>query len=304
MEEITQSIKGAPVWIAFVLLTATALAWPISISLILLYRHSVLKSMRRGANTSNAAAPTPPTQVSSVPELLFVDSRELARTADQRVFKRLVRTPWRVAMVYVLAGCAFALIMTAAVLLVLGEREFLLGRFVSLFWIYAWPIVLTINIVAAATLRAKLATVLLYFAVLAVIVITMNLISSEPSWTAHATLWLLYDAPASLILLAFLNRRIRAVGPLVLIFLMVSAFGSLFAISLLGSSDAAMRLAVSVAPTGPGAEIIFVAVNLLGFFLAAPVGWLVLRWIRRRYERKRRATTQLRSTRSGYCLGS
>src|SRR5205085_10855190 len=137
-------------------------------------------------------------------------------------------------------------------------------------WIYAWPIVLTINIVAAATLRAKAATVFVYFAVLAVIAIAMNLVSSEPSWTAHATLWVLYDVPASLILLAFLNRRIRAVGPLVLIFLMMSAFGALFALLLLGSSEAAMRLAATL---GPGAEVTLIALSLFGFVLAAPIGW-------------------------------
>ena len=285
MEEIRQSINSIPIWMAFILLLATALAWPISISLILFYRHAVLKSMRRGASLANAPAPEAAPQVSlPVPELLFVDSREIARTSDRHIFKNLARRPWRVAMVYVLAGCTFAMIMAAAVLGGLGETEFLFGRFVSLFWIYAWPIVLTINIVAAATLRAKFATVLLYFAVLAVIVIAMNLVSSEPSWTAHATLWLLYDAPPSLILLAFLNRRIRAVGPLVLIFLMVSAFGSLLIISLLGSSEAAMRLAANL---GPSPEITLIALSLLGFALAAPIGWLMLRWIRKRYDAKK-----------------
>src|SRR5437763_762583 len=285
MDEITQSIKTAPVWMAFILLTATAFAWPISISLILFYRHSVLKSMRRGANTPNAGAPTPAPKVSlPVPELLFVDSRKLDRAPDQTVFKKLVRTPWVVAAVYALAGSAFALIMTVAVLLSMGENEFLLGRFVSLFWIYAWPVVLTINIVAAASFRTKFAVVLLYFLGLAAIAIAMNLISSEPNWTSHATLWFLYDVPASLILLAFLNRRIRAVGPLVLIFLMMSAFGALFALLLLGSSEAAMRLAATL---GPGAEVTLIALSLFGFVLAAPIGWLMLRWIRKRYESKK-----------------
>jgi len=241
--------------------------------------------MRRGANAANAAATPSAPQVSlPVPELLFVDSREIVRTSDQRVFKNLVRRPWRVAMVYVLAGCIFALIMAAAVLLSLGENEFLLGRFISLFWIYAWPIVLTINIVAAAHFRTKFLIVLLYFLILAAIAIAINVVSSQPNWTAHATLWLLYDLPASLILLAFLNRRIRAVGPLVLIFLMVSAFGSLLVISLIGSSEAAMRLAANL---GPSAEITFIALSLLGLVLAAPIGWLILRWIRKHYELKK-----------------
>src|SRR6266550_2182900 len=196
MDEITQSIKTAPVWMAFILLTATAFAWPVSISLILFYRHSVLKSMRRGANTPNAGAPTPAPKVSlPVPELLFVDSRTLDRAPDQTVFKKLVRTPWLAAAVYVLAGCAFALIMAVAVLLSMGENEFLVGRFVSLFWIYAWPIVLTINIVAAANFRTKFAVVLLYFLILAGIVIAMNLVSKESDWISHAKLWVLYDVP-------------------------------------------------------------------------------------------------------------
>jgi len=246
---------------------------------------NMLKSMRRGTNPANAAAPTAAPQVSlPVPELQFVDSRKLDRAPDQTVFKKLVRTPWRVAAVYVLAGCAFALIMAAAVLLSMGDNEFLPGRFVSLFWIFVWPAVLTINIVAAANFRTKLAVVLLYFLVLAGIAIGMNLVSKESNWSSHATLWFLYDVPASLILLAFLNRRIRAVGPLVLIFLMVSAFGALFALLLLGSSEAAMRLAANL---GPGAEVTLIALSLFGFVLTAPIGWLMLRWIRKRYESKK-----------------
>jgi len=285
MDEITRSINAAPVWMAFILLVATAFAWPISIGLILFYRHSVLKSMRRGTNPPNAATATPAPKVSlPVPELQFIDCRKLDRAPDQTVFNKLVRTPWRVAAVYVLAGGAFALIMVAAVLLSMGEKEFLLGRFVSLFWIFAWPAVLTINIVAAANFRTKLAVVLLYFFILAGIAIAMNLLSKEANWSSHATLWFLYDVPTSLILLAFLNRRIRAVGPLVLIFLMVSAFGALFPLLLLGSSEAAMRLAAKL---GPWADVTLVALTLFGFVLAAPIGWLMLRWIRKRYESKK-----------------
>ncbi|MFN2576920.1 MAG: hypothetical protein ABR607_04440 [Pyrinomonadaceae bacterium] len=285
MEDLTQSISSLPIWMALILLVATALAWPISISLILFYRRAVWKSMRRGANVANPSGPTPAQQVSQpVSELQFVDSRETARISDLRVFKHLVRRPWRVAMVYVFAGTTFALIMAAAVLLGLSEGEFVLARLISLFWIYAWPIVLTINIIAAASWRPKIATVLIYFLMLASIVIAINAGSSEPNWTAHGTLWLLYNAPASLILFAFLNRRVRPVGPLVLIFLMVSAFGSLLVISLLASSEALMRLAANL---GPSAEITFIALNLLGFVLAAPFGWLILHWIRKRYERKK-----------------
>lgn len=243
--------------------------------------------MRRGANTTNASTATPAPHVSlPVPELVFVDSRKTDWALNQQVYQKLVRTPWRVAIVYALAGCAFALITAAALVFSAGSYKFWIAAFILVFWIRAWPIVLTVNIVALANFRARFVTVILYFAVLAVISIAINLTSSHPSWAGPAELWLISAGLPSLLLLAFLNRRIRAVGPLVLIFLTISAFGSLLVISLLGNSEVAMRLLAFADRAIPGL-VILVAFVFLGFALAAPFGWLMLLWIRKRYQLKK-----------------
>jgi hypothetical protein len=162
-------------------------------------------------------------------------------------------------------------------------------RSLLVFWIYAWPVVLTINLVAAATRRAKIATTSVYLLVF-VTLGAIGIARSGPAlnWGQIAYIWIIINLPVTVLLMAFLNRRIRAVGPLVMAFMVVAVMGSLVATQAPSSNDRLLRLIIEIGlALGVDASGIFIGLMLLGFILFGLVGWLALKWIRNRYERKK-----------------
>src|SRR5262249_49764725 len=90
------------------------------------------------------------------------------------------------------------------------------------------------------------------------------------------------------LLYLFLMRRIRSVGPLVLVFSVIALLGSQLALSFLGASDARMRTAVDIAGrVGFGGTGAFVITLLIGLAVFAALGWMVLRWIGMLYANKK-----------------
>jgi hypothetical protein len=118
--------------------------------------------------------------------------------------------------------------------------------------------------------------------------------NAEVSPAQLATFWLFTNAPATVLLLAFLHRRVRAVGPLVLSFMVTAVIGSQVLISAVGASDAGMRGAVTLGSlVGLGGTHMFFATMLLGFALFGIAGWWVLKWIGQRYQSRRMSDQSL-----------
>ena len=273
--------------LALTLVLGVILAGPISAGLIWLYRRAVKKSMaarKTPVTEQPTVTVTPVGSHEKAPDFPTVEhaSSTPTTTAALELYSQLLRGPWRVAAIYVIAGCCFAFIMAAATL---AGEDFTVLRLLVLFWIDAWPIVLTINLIANASRRQKFITVLVYFLGFVVIEALLIITGTAPVWPA-LLLWVLLNLPATLFLLAFLNRRVRAVGPLVLIFLIAALAGPQFVISI--ASDQFLRLLIALGePFGLGHGPILAALVLSGFAMAGPIGWLTLRWIRSRYERKK-----------------
>lgn len=272
--------------LALVLELAIVLALPISFGLIWLYRRAVSRSMGRAGSLANEAdslltSESPHQPALSSPELGVVDaaSHTPIGTGVAALYAEVLRAPWRLAAVYIVAGACYALIMSIA-FFVSAKIEILPFRFLFVFWTYFWPIVLTVNLVAATTRRLKLVSVVVYFLIFAAI--------SKVSWGQTIQVWVLFNLLPTLLLLTFLNRRVRAVGVLVLIFMIIALLGSQLALSILSSSDEIIRGLISlVSIVGLGTRSIIVGLLLLGFFIVWPLGWLILRLIRRLYERKK-----------------
>jgi hypothetical protein len=278
-----------------ILLVATPLALVVSIGLLKLYRRAVLRSMRARADSpATEPAPleisTPSNQpVQTAPNLSVLDhaSPITVGTAAAALYSDLLRAPWRAAIVYVVAGFCYAIVMTAA-FISSAELAFLPFRFLSVFWVFAWPVVLTVNLVAAAARRAKLATASVYFLVLATLSAISIARSPALDWGQIALLWLLTNLPPTVLLWAFLNRRIRAVGPLVLTFMILAVTGSLLMLSFAANSERRLRSIADLGVAlGLNANGIFIGLIVLGLAVFGPVGWLTLRWIGRRYEQKK-----------------
>ena len=117
-----------------------------------------------------------------------------------------------------------------------------------------------------------------------------------PVWGRSELLffWLFVNGPATLLLAAFLTRRIRAVGPLVLAFMIAGVTGALLTVTLVGSNDALLRAIVNVGGVfGLGARLLFALLHLLGFALFGLFGWWLLGWLGRAYRAKRMSDQSL-----------
>ena len=282
---------------AFILLLAGALTLVLGLVLARLYRRAVARAMRRPGEAQLAAAPDPP--VGRPPALeLRIDApgaRDAAGAPPAGVALAAQRRFARAALVYALGGAAHAAVATV-LLFRFGGLEFYPWRTAIAFWAHAWPVVLVLNLFLGPDRRWQLTTVLGYCAGL--LLLSLGMVASGgavpmalgtltlPAALLPLIYWLITAAPSAF-LLVFLNRRIRSIGPLLLVMMLVAVIGAhgAFLAMHLESVQAAM---VSAALAGGlGIEAVFVAAQLAGFALFLVPGWLVASWLRRRYERKR-----------------
>ena len=260
--------------IFLVLLFAVPLAFLVSIVLLRLYRRAVIKVMRTSFKTGSTesvpfdASASPSDSVQSTLDITIHDSaaQAIASSNAAQLHDRLLRAPWRAAAIYAVAGVSYALAMTI-VFLSATHTGFHLPTFLMLFWYYAWPVVVTICFVAAATWRTRLITILIYFLCLIPIIIFTLFAKPVIGWGPIIVLWFLTNLVALGVLLSFLNRRIRAVGPLVLTFMIIAVTGSVILPIFLGIYSRLLAI--------------------IGFVLFGFLGWLILRWIGNLYKQKK-----------------
>lgn len=270
----------------FLVLLSAALTAPVSFLLLARYRRAVLTSMAASAG----AAPPPEIVIAGEPppRPLALDYLDPARLAPSPVRRAVRHAMLGAVLGYVAGGLAYALVMFGAWQYFTRDGGFVLSRFLWLMSCYAWPIALAVGLVAAVDLRQRLLVALGYFAIVLAVAIHGLLRNAGLDFGQLATFWLLTNAPATVLLLAFLHRRVRAVGPLVLCFMVVAVTGSQLAVSLLGSNDAAMRTVIALgAPFGLGSRGLFGLTMLVGAVLAAIVGWQLLLWLGRRHRARR-----------------
>ncbi len=279
----------------FILSTGAILALPISFLLLRLYRRAVLKRMNlrseRPAGSRNIGTAGRAEQggrVSGELKLSIVDAaaKSGAEPDREQLYRKACSSPWRAALVYLAGDCLFAAVITLSFLRA-SNNEILPIRFLVLLWIYAWPLVLSLSLVAATCRRTKLLLLAAYiagFALLGAIVLSR---SPDSSAGQLAVLWFSTNLPPTVLMLVFLIRRVRAVGPLVVTFMILALTGSNLLLSILDRRQALLRSVSEVGfSLGLGGTGVFWAMNLIGFLLFAALGWLVLQWIRRRYQAK------------------
>ena len=157
-------------------------------------------------------------------------------SASSSLFNQARRRPWEAALVFGIAGILFSAVMSLAFFRS-SKIEPNWVSFSALTVLYLWPAALTTIIVAAQTRRTKLAILALYF--LLFTLINAIAISSSPTLRIDHIIfyWAAYSVPPSLLLIIFLNRRIRAVGPLVLTFMIVGVTGATLATSVAGGNE-------------------------------------------------------------------
>jgi len=160
-------------------------------------------------------------------------------------------------------------------------------RFLTLFWVFVWPLVFTLCSVAAATRRERLLVATGYITGYCALALVILITSPDTSPSQLVTLWVGHNLPPSLLFSAFLLRRVRAVGPLVVTFLVLCISGMSFLLDILAWSSTALSSVVnffgSLGLGETGISIAFVVISLTFF---GAVGWVVLQWLRRGYQAK------------------
>ena len=281
----TLAITGA---LPGVLLGGALLALPASLLLLWLYRRAVLRSMNATARGGDAtakvrAAAAGPARALNI---AFADARSVAGAAPET--GGVLRGPWHAAAVYALGGAAYACVMSVPWTVFTADAGTEPVKLATFFWTFLWPAVIAAGIVACTTRAARLKLLGAYAGVFALIAAVAFARSPSLRWYDPAVFWFITNGAETALLFLFLARPIRAVGPLVVTFAVLALGGGLLTLNVMGGSDERIRAAVEAgALFNLGGVEIFVYTLVFGFALFAGVGWLVLRRLGRRYQRKR-----------------
>ena len=274
-----------------ILLVGATLTVPLSFFLLWLYRRAVLRGMNVAAGMQDAAPPppaaTPPPSHSLRITKISPGSQPIT-TGDRNSLDRAVTLSLRrVTLAYIAAGLVFAAVFAGAWSAQTGGG-FLPIRFFVLTVDFSWPIVLAVSQLAALGWRDRLRFAVLYLVVFGVATVLGLLISSVLDPLGLIGLWLTSNGLGTLLLLAFLTRRIRSVGPLVLAFMIAGVTGAnLLALAIQGSSATTRGLVRIFGAAGMGAVEVLVFILLAGFVILGVVGWWLLRLVGQRYRQKR-----------------
>jgi hypothetical protein len=158
--------------------------------------------------------------------------------------------------------------MTAGWLIATRDKTIVFTKLAILCWTYFWPTVLTVLLVAAYDRIRRAQLLGAYFSVLAVLVAIALVKNPDMGIAELPMFWVLLNGPATILLLTFLVRPIRAVGPLVLVFLIAIALGSQAVVTVAGANENLLRL---IADIGFG-----IGLNATGVFLGMIVIGMVL----------------------------
>ncbi len=291
--DLTLALTGA---LPFVVVASAALTLPISLCLLWLYRRAVLRNMNRASGDASGGRDDALAGTAPQAALRIIDSgtrSEIPARSEAPQLRAALVSPWEAALVYLLGGAAHAAVMAFAWLGMIGEG-FSAMRFAWIFATYLWVGVLAVRTVLPNGPARSLAAPA-YTALLAVVGAIGIGRSPDLDIAQLMAYWLIVNGPATVLHLAIQNRRIRAVGPLVLALTLAGVAGAVVLTGAVGGSDAALRAIVGAGTlAGLGATELLVLLVALGFAAFAAVGWPALRALGRAYARKRFSDRSLR----------
>jgi hypothetical protein len=298
-----------------ILQKAVPLTFIVSLLLLWIYLRAVKRSMRRRAGADmpeppSAIAKTMPASTAPASPLQIVTTAEASRRGPTaaKIKTLALAGRWRTASVYTVAGFSYAVTLTALYLGATG-LQFAPVRFLFLALTFAWPVVLTVGLGTAISWRGWLAATGVYFSLLVAVTgaatgfrrewsprmslaavlllaVGVNVSATTPSdtftWDQMVQGWLLTNAPGTLLVLAFLARPIRAVAPIVLVFMIAAVGGSTIWMNVLEASDPRfLRVIDLFGSLGLGdvqaVSAAIYAVQLIGALMLGLIGRVLLR---------------------------
>jgi tetratricopeptide (TPR) repeat protein len=282
-------------FVIFILAPAGVLTLVIGLVLLARYRRVVSRLMKATASAGVASAVAMSAALASRVDQR-VSRRQMARRDDEwRPIQTAARSGRRAAQVYALAGIAsvtYGGILYWALFIFDVRWTGIFAQTLS----WAWPVVLTLALLWGPDRRRLCWTLACYFGVLLAFCTKIHFSSTPPLEIYGVTLqpffqplyvWFLSAYP-TVYLLLFLDRGVRAIGPtllLLMIILVAGAQAGLTILSVWSVLQAVSRLAaiIPLQLLTTGFEP-FLAIS--GMLLCAPVAWYATRWLAQRYRRK------------------
>ena len=204
------------------------------------------------------------------------------------------RLMYRAAGAQALAGFVFAVVATL-LLLTMSGMEFFPIRVAVVVWSFAWPTVIVLCLLVGPDRRAQTLIMCWYLGGLLLLCTIAQLAGTPGLTVGYVTvpgffqpmlLWAINAVP-SLFLLLFLNRTIRTIGPLVLVFVFIVLIGSHIALTIMTFEpvrDSVLTIAVA---SGFGGHAVFWSVVSIGMLATAWPAWRGVAFLRDRYAAKR-----------------
>ena len=256
--------------------------------LLLWYRGAVRRRMRQGTWEPAVTAPSSVPPPRAPLEIRYAEGApDDVAPAGRALYLGARRAPWRAAAVYAAGGLFSAAVLAVGFLWSGGTQPSPL-RFLVLLWVYLWPLVPTLFLTAATSRRDKALVAVGYVAGYAVLTVVTVVRSPDTSGSQMLVVWFEFDLVPTLFVTAFLSHRVRAVGPLVVTFLLFAVTGAVLLPDLLGVDRTLLDGVADLFTTlGVGADATFVILILIGLVIFAALAWPVLHLVRRAYERKR-----------------
>jgi hypothetical protein len=274
------------------LLVGSVLAVSASLLLMRLYRNAV---QRRMSSFGRETVPGPEPAVvrrrpsSSLQMRTFDDTVSLVGPETiLPAYRIAMQRPWQTAAVYTAAGTCYALIVTIGWLAATHDRAIVWTKVAFLFWLYLWPTVIAVVLVAAYNPARRWRLCAGYFFVLLAISGIALARNPDIGIGQLLLLWIIVNGLPTVIMLAFLWQPIRAVGPLVLAFVITVALGSYTLLWMPSRDEGALRTISEIgARLDVSAITVFAGMIIFGVVLFGLLGWALLSLLGKLYEQKK-----------------
>jgi hypothetical protein len=283
------ALSGA---LLFYMLVAGVLTLCVAAVALAIFRRTIERHMGGMAGPTPPGASEPdarPRRAPKVPLAIQVESSALpggSAGPDDRIVRRL-------ALAHAMAGLAFA-IVAAVLLLLLSGMKIAPIRTAVVTRAYAWPVVPVLGLLVGPDRRAQGQILLYYFGGLLVLCVAASLVADPftvagirvPGFLVPAFLWTVRAAP-SLFLLLFLNRAVRAIGPVAFPFFAVALAGTYVSLEILANESVLRAAGVFAQHSGIGGHATFWGVASIGLLAGSWPAWRAAVFLSDRYAAKR-----------------
>ncbi|MES9853200.1 MAG: hypothetical protein ABW170_15400 [Candidatus Thiodiazotropha sp. L084R] len=291
--ELTTAMTGV---LPFIILVSSPLTMIFSVFLLWLYRRAVIRSMRGNGGSSmpdEVAGAKVSAQESPPLRIRLIKDKVLLHGRAESAFNATSVSLQRLGLVYGVAGVVYALVMSLPWMITAGGG-FPLVRLLWLFVCFAWPGVIVVVMAAATSSGQKQLIFTGYFLFVVLIGVVVIARNSDSSVGQLLFFWLFANGAPTLLLVTYFLRRIRAVGPLVLTFMVAGVTGAVVLTTIVGNSETMLSAFTGIGVfLGLGAIPMYVMINLLGFLLFGIFGWWLLGRLGYAYRAKRMSDQSL-----------